>query len=60
MAGHVHILISPLRNPSLTHEEIVPDTKHNVRKVVDFYTKEGWDVLVIPDEEVCGAKPLNR
>lgn len=54
MAGHVHILISPLLNPGLTYEEVVPDTYHK-HQVVEYYTEQGWDVLVIPDEEVCGA-----
>jgi len=54
MAGHVHILISPLRNPQLTYEEVVPNTYHKHR-VVSYYESMGWDVLVIPDEEVCGV-----
>ncbi len=53
MAGHVHILISPLLNPQLTYEEVVPDTYHKIQ-VVEYYKERGWDVLVIPDEEVCG------
>lgn len=53
MRPHVHILISPLLNPTIVHEEVVPDTYHKNR-VVEYYTERGWDVLVIPDEEVCG------
>lgn len=53
---HVHILISPLKNPNIVYEEVVPDTYHKQR-VVDYYTEAGWDVLVVPDEEVCGLLP---
>lgn len=52
--GHVHILISPVRNPQLVYEEVVPDT-YQKHMVVEHYTDAGWDVLVIPDEEICGV-----
>lgn len=51
-SGHVHILVSPLLNPQLVYEEVVPDTYYK-HQVIDYYKKRGWDVLVIPDEEVC-------
>lgn len=52
-SGHVHILVSPLLNPQVVYEEIVPDTYYK-HQVVEYYKQRRWDVLVIPDEEVCG------
>lgn len=54
MREHVHILISPMLNETVIHEEIVPVSEK--RRVVDYYVENGWDVLVIDDEEVCGAR----
>lgn len=51
---HVHILISPHMNPQVVYEEVVP-VGHQEKRVIDYYGSRGWDVLVIPDEEVCGV-----
>lgn len=58
MVEHVHMLISPIKNPSVTHYELVPIMHQQF--IADYYRELGWDVLVITDAELYGdlyAKP---
>lgn len=56
MAGrHVHVLVSHPNHPETTYDEIVPDTYHK-GLVTGYYKERGFDVLIIPDAEICGVK----
>ena len=54
MVEHVHMLISPTKNPTVTHYETVPIMHQQY--IADYYKALGWDVLIITEEEL-NAKP---